>query len=91
VATFPLIAGPAAEADRPVAEPQYARPAAQPKPSRWGRFLAFFRLSLVRVCVESAALGEYDYHGHRDDADGAAWHVEGRRRCARCGKWYRLY
>jgi hypothetical protein len=60
-------------------------------PSRWGRFLAFFRLSLTRVCVESAALGEHDYHNHRDDADGAPWHVEGRRRCARCGKWFRLY
>ena len=36
-------------------------------------------------------MGEYDYHHHRDDADGAPWHVEGRRRCARCGKWYRLY
>ena len=42
------------------------------------------------MCDASAPLGEYDYHNHADDADGAPWHVEGGRRCARCGKRYRV-
>jgi hypothetical protein len=78
--------------DFSAAGPHCTRPASEPASSAWWqRFLAFTRLSLASVCAESATLGEYDYHTHRDDADGAAWHVEGRRRCARCGKWFRLY
>jgi hypothetical protein len=76
--------------DRLVVEPQCTQP---PVPlvvsGWWGRFLALTRLSLARVCAESTGLGEYDYHNDSDDADHALWHVEGRRRCARCGKWFR--
>jgi hypothetical protein len=56
----------------------------------WCRFLAALRLSRTAVCEASAALGEYDYHNHTDDTDGAPWHVEGGRRCARCGKRFRV-
>jgi hypothetical protein len=53
-------------------------------------FLASTRLNLTIVCEESAKLGEYDYHNHRDDADQAPWDVEGERRCCRCGKVFRV-
>ncbi len=54
------------------------------------RLLATTRLSRVAVCQESATLGEYDYHTHRDDPTGAPWFVEGGRRCGRCGKRFRV-
>jgi hypothetical protein len=65
--------------------PAHLRPVARAR----RRLLAATRLSLAAVCAESAGLGPYDYHSHRDDADGAPWHVEGGRRCRRCGKRFR--
>jgi len=74
----------------PVEPPAVAAPVAPARVGVWRRFLAATRLSLSAVCDASAPLGEYDYHNHADDADGAPWHVEGGRRCARCGKRYRV-
>lgn len=51
--------------------------------------MAAARLNLAAVCEQSAGVGEYDYHNYSDDIDKAPWHVEGRRKCARCGKWFR--
>jgi hypothetical protein len=70
--------------------PAPAEEAAPTRVGTWRRFLAATRLSRAAVCEASAPLGEYDYHNHADDTDGAPWHVEGGRRCVRCGKRFRV-
>ena len=94
--TSPTLTPPTASAVTNPAPEARAHPDRQPsRLVRWlsavrHRFLAATRLSLRSVCAASAALGEYDYHNHRDDADGAPWHVEGGRTCKRCGTRFRL-